>query len=441
MTDASWALYMPGIHTAIAQWLACLVYALCLPRRFKGWKHYALLLAGLAVLCVTHVARGRATNYVWIISVSSAAAETFLILWAVCRTDLAQAAYLWARGFLFAEFAASLEWEAVYYVSVILRGDSRPYVPLIMTVCYALCYGVLLLVEKRSKLHTQLSGVKGQEALGALLITVAAFCLANISFGFRDTFYAESLGVGMLTVRTLAFLAGIIMLMAQNEVRRELKLQNEIERINSLFQRQYEQYQRYRENDALIRRQYHDLKHQIAVIRAERDPVKQDEYLAQMDAAIGLHQTEHQTGHAVVDTVLSGKSMECRDKGVTLLCYADAKALDFVSAMDLCSIFGNALDNAIECAQKLPEADKRVVKVYVYPQNQFVLMRFENFYDQALQFEDGLPRTTKANKLMHGFGLKNIRELAEKYGGTISVHGENGQFRLVILLPIPKGRG
>ena len=53
--------------------------------------------------------------------------------------------------------------------------------------------------------------------------------------------------------------------------------------------------------------------------------------------------------------------------------------------MDLCSIFGNALDNAIESAEKLEDPEKRQIKVYVYAQNQFVIIRFENFYDEAPQ--------------------------------------------------------
>ena len=72
-----------------------------------------------------------------------------------------------------------------------------------------------------------------------------------------------------------------------------------------------------------------------------------------------------------------------REKGIQLLAYADAAPLDFVNAMDLCSIFGNALDNAIESAEKLEDPEKRQIKVYVYAQNQFVIIRFENFYDEA----------------------------------------------------------
>ncbi len=439
MIEGMWALTMPVTHTAIAEWIACVVYVSCMPKRLKIWQLICVLTVALPLLIVTHQIRNNAVGLVWILGMTLGLAEMYLLIWLCNRVSMVQATYLWARAFVVAEFVASLEWEAIYYSVISFKinvHDSWYMTPLIMSVCYLCSFGVILLLEKKTKLCTRLEGLKRKEAFSAILIAVAAFSLSNISFGFRDSMYAESLGVGMLTVRTLADLSGIIMLMAQNEIRREIVLQYELEGMNGLLQRQYEQYQRYRDNDEMIRRQYHDLKHQIAVIRAERDPVKQDSYLAKMDEAIETYQTQHKTGHPVIDTVLSGKNLECRDKGVSLLSYADAAALDFVSAMDLCSIFGNALDNAIECAARLNDADKRVVKVYVYTQNQFVLIRFENFYDQTLQFVDGLPRTTKENELLHGFGLRNIRENAAKYGGTISVHTENSCFQLVVLLPI-----
>ena len=218
------------------------------------------------------------------------------------------------------------------------------------------------------------------------MIAVAVFAFSNVSFAFQDTPYAQSLGLGMLTVRTLVDFAGMMLLYAHKENLREVQLRYELESMNNLFQSQYEQYRRYRENDEIIKKQYHDLKHQVAMIRAERDPQKQESYLRQLNESLEIYGTQHKTGNPVVDTMLSGKSMLCREKGIQLLSYADAAPLEFVNAMDLCSIFGNALDNAIECAEKLEDPEKRQIKVYVYTQNQFVIIRFENFYDDALAF-------------------------------------------------------
>ena len=74
--------------------------------------------------------------------------------------------------------------------------------------------------------------------------------------------------------------------------------------------------------------------------------------------------------------------------------------------------------------------------MYVYVKNQFIIIRFENFYNQPLRFKDGLPITTKRNQVLHGYGIRNIRENARKYGGNVNIHAEDGCFQLLVLLPI-----
>ena len=69
-----------------------------------------------------------------------------------------------------------------------------------------------------------------------------------------------------------------------------------------------------------------------------------------------------------------------------------------------------------------------------------VSAHFENYYAGELDFDDGLPLTTKSDKRYHGFGMKSIKMLAEKYGGYVSVKAEDGVFNLNILLPISSKR-
>lgn len=429
------AFVMPGFHTCVAEWLACCTYILCVPRRLHGWKLAGVLAGTLLVLLATNLTREGTYGVLWIALLFLGLAAMYACIRLCTKGTSVEAGYTWAHAFVLAEFAASLEWEAVYYFVLNVEGD-LPNSYLLMVVAYAVCFGVVLFIEKRPLREMKPVNVRGKNALGAVMIAVAVFAISNISFAFQDTAYSQSLGVGMLTVRTLVDLAGLLMLYAQREYRREVALQYELEGMNSLFQSQFEQYQRYRENDEIIRKQYHDLKHQIAMIRAERDPHKQDSYLAQMDKSIELYQTQHKTGNAVVDTMLSGKSMVCREKGIQLLSYADAAPLSFMNAMDICSIFGNALDNAIECVEKLQDPEKRQIKVYVYTQSQFLMIRFENFYDQAPHFENGLPITTKDNRMLHGYGIRNIYENVRKYNGNVTIHTENGCFQLLVLLPL-----
>ena len=58
--------------------------------------------------------------------------------------------------------------------------------------------------------------------------------------------------------------------------------------------------------------------------------------------------------------------------------------LDFMDVMDICSIFGNALDNAIECEMKIPEKEKRLIHVTVSRQKAFLSLRFENYCEEEV---------------------------------------------------------
>ena len=125
----------------------------------------------------------------------------------------------------------------------------------------------------------------------------------------------------------------------------------------------------------LINYKYHDLKHQIAVLRSEADPGKREAFLDKMEADIKKYESQNKTGNKVLDTVLTTKSLYCAKNNITFTCVADGTLLEFMDVMDICSIFGNALDNAIECELKIPDKEKRLIHVSVSKQKNFLLLR------------------------------------------------------------------
>lgn len=94
-----------------------------------------------------------------------------------------------------------------------------------------------------------------------------------------------------------------------------------------------------------------------------------------------------------------------------------------------------ALDNAIEAVMELEDIQKRVISVKIVAQQDILVIQIHNYYDRNLIYEDGLPVTTKKNRYEHGYGMKSIRYMAEKYNGTITVSSEDDIFRLQILIP------
>ena len=104
--------------------------------------------------------------------------------------------------------------------------------------------------------------------------------------------------------------------------------------------------------------------------------------------------------------------------------------------MDISALFGNMLDNAIESVCRQKNQEKRLIGLYVTREKQFLRIRTENYCEEKLEFRNGLPVTTKADKHLHGYGMKSIRTIVEKYGGSAVASQKNNWFELKILIPV-----
>ena len=191
-------------------------------------------------------------------------------------------------------------------------------------------------------------------------------------------------------------------------------------------------------NNRTLHRIYHDLKHQLTFLRAEQNEEKRASYLSEIEQAINVYESEVNTGSSVLDTLLTSKNLVCKEHGVTMTCFSDAHALAFMDVMDVCAIFGNAIDNAIECELKIDDHRKRLIKVTVYTQNRLLLIRVENYCEDRVAFDRGIPVTTKEDSGMHGYGVKSMKRAVEKYGGHLTLEQEDCWFRTIALIPLPE---
>ena len=160
------------------------------------------------------------------------------------------------------------------------------------------------------------------------------------------------------------------------------------------------------------------------------------DFLDGMEEEIRTYEAQNKTGNSVLDTLLTGKSLYCARHGVELTCVADGAQLDFMDVMDICSIFGNLLDNAIECELTIQDKKKRLIHLAVYAKRDFLVIQCGNYCEDTPEFQDGLPVSTKGDGAYHGFGVKSIRRAAEKYGGTMTIHTRDSWFELNIVIPI-----
>lgn len=428
---------IPRLYTALAQWGACLVYCLLLKPRFerkKFWVCAALMAVWQSVfLYVT----GNAAIYLWIPCMAAAVAGMYLFLWGTCQVGPMSAGYYCARAFLLAEFAASLEWQLDYYIRIHVSSNTW-YSPCLLAAVCGLVFYLAWRLEKMVVKGEFLFTICVRELGSAWLIVLSSFAFSNLSFVYQNTPFSSRFLADVFNIRTLVDLGGMAVLYAFESRIYELQAERELLSVNLMLKSQYDRYRQYQESIDLIHMKYHDLKHQIAGLRAETDAEKRGEWLDAMEKELELKPVDMNTGNHVLDTILTGKAMYCAKQGIQLTCVADGSLLNFLHVTDICSIFGNALDNAIESVITVADPDRRLIHLSLSAKKEFVWIQVENYCEHGLTWEKEYPVTTKKDRQNHGFGLKSIRYAAEKYGGSISFGEKNNWFQLNIL--IPRGR-
>ena len=152
------------------------------------------------------------------------------------------------------------------------------------------------------------------------------------------------------------------------------------------------------------------------------------------------------SGNPVTDVILSEKKKEAEEKGIAFNSSFYYPADTGINAFDISVILYNALDNAIEAVSR--EIEKTAskndtsaswIQLTSYRRRNAYIIEVENsFHGVLIRGDDnGLPLTTKVNSSGHGFGLRNIQNMAEQYFGTLDTDWTGERFRLRVLLQIP----
>lgn len=228
---------------------------------------------------------------------------------------------------------------------------------------------------------------------------------------------------------------GVAILYAYHVQRINLRIRYEFESMQNILHNQYIQYQRSQEAIELINYKYHDLKHYTLALKMEENEQRRRDYLNQLEEELKGYGMQYKTGNKVLDVLLTSKNLSCAKKQIVMTCVVDGTLFDFMDNIDICSIFGNALDNAIECEEKL-ELEKRLIEVAAFSQKKFLIIRFENYYEGELEFSRGFPLTTKKETQFHGYGLKSLCYTVRKYGGETDISAHDNWFSLKILIPM-----
>ena len=168
---------------------------------------------------------------------------------------------------------------------------------------------------------------------------------------------------------------------------------------------------------------------------SEINALLSEEDIRSIEDAVNAYDSKIKTGNEALDVLLTKNSLLCRAEGIILTYAGNGSDFSFMSTMDVYSLFGNAVDNAIEAVRRVEDPEKRVVDIVTEKRGKMITIIITNYCSGRIEIADGMPVTTKTEEAgFHGFGMKSMRLLAEKYHGSLHVRLEGDVFILTISL-------
>lgn len=304
--------------------------------------------------------------------------------------------------------ALPLGWEIVIYI-----------------VLFAACYAVMYLIFGRSlrkKLTLEI------ERKDLLLCYIALICV-TIILNVVITLYITDINIWTeLVIAVYGMVCAIFILCLQTGIFRKSALKSEMQQMEHIRNMERRQMEVSKATIDLINVKCHDMKNMIASYGKSIS----GEDVKELQSLISVYDNSVKTGNATLDLIIAEKSPYMQQQKITFTCMADGVAINFMRPGDIYSLFGNALNNAVEAAVKMKDESMRVVSLGIKRSKGMVCVHMENYFDGELESEDGRFKTSKGDESWHGFGTKSMLLITEKYGGSLTVKAENNIFKLDI---------
>ena len=229
----------------------------------------------------------------------------------------------------------------------------------------------------------------------------------------------------ILALFTIFFLYDLMRLKQFNLVQEQLIL------------KQQKQYELSKSSIEIVNYKCHDLKHQIKAIR-NMSPEDRDASLRELEDAVMIYESTAKTGNQALDVIITEKALLCEKYKIKFTYIVDGEKLNFLRPVDIYVLFGNAFDNAIKACSETEDPEKRIINLSARASDSLLQIHMENYMEEPLLFEDGLPVTTQEDGTVHGFGLRSMRHICETYGGMLHVSQKKNLLCLDMTIPIPK---
>lgn len=242
------------------------------------------------------------------------------------------------------------------------------------------------------------------------IVGTVGFFIFRMSYELNSTYYNN---VATVSTVGMTFFTVLVLYLYEKQAEQgkqlrmreqyERHLKSQVKHLDEILLKQEE-----------LRRVRHDMTNQLVAIQGyfhEGDTAGGEAYVTSLLQNLQTPSARIKTGNSALDAILSTKKALAESKGIIVDMEVQISDQLPLEPVDVCVIFGNALDNAIEACDRITEGEKKISLVLVQREGK-LLCRITN---TALSGITNVHITSKKDKENHGFGLVNLRESLEKY--------------------------
>lgn len=267
----------------------------------------------------------------------------------------------------------------------------------------------------------------------AILLACAGISVLVIfSFEFLSTLNIQA------TAGLYQLFSCVIMLMLSFGFFRESKIKKEKEQLKLFLSAEQRHYDELRESMDIINIRCHDLKYKLLDLENQTDEQEHREMLGKIRDDVDFYSNINLTDCEPLNVIFADRQFTLTKNNIKFYYIGDGNALSFMQTHDVYSLFGNAIDNAIEYLQTVPDENKRIIYITISTLDGAVSVHIENYFEGKLVRDgaDCIISSKKDKAGLHGFGLKSIKYIAESYGGVTKVLCEGNSFSLNMIFPL-----
>ena len=359
--------------------------------------------------------------------------------WGVCflAVDVRYALYL---GSFFTILMGV--WISCVQVVLSFLGISSPVAVVLWT---GLCRLISILVIRRFLIRVDAGrSISVQEMVLSLFPAMALF-LANLVLyeyiGLSDRFVPAWRFPVALLVLFFGFSALAVLIHSESYFELS-RLKREGELARSQLAAQYQLFMQEKESTERVMAMRHDILnhlHTIEQMAGGREAGLIRDYASELQEQDREAQSAFLTGNATLDALLLAKAPGLREKGIRLTCFLSMKGAEFLTPMEVCTLFANALDNAAEAVSS-PAVSEKEIRLSGAVANGSLVVKIENGYAHDLLPDQGRFRSTKERDGTHGYGMRNMERIIDRYDGTMTCKARDGVFTLIWMIPLPEAQ-